>query len=1030
MSERILRALMQLFAIIAKAESGENVKGTEVVRSFLKEQLNQELVEQYIVLYEQYLDELHQTSKKKDGSEKRLSVNSVKVLRICSDINKELAQKQKIVVLIRLIEFVNSESGISPQELEFITTVSESFNITTDEFACIKEFVESPVGKPTNTSELLLIDGKSEATEKGIRHIYCEDLEGNICILHVSSVNMYVFRYLGTATMYLNGQVIKPSKVNVFNQGASVRNPKIRPIYYSDVVGAFLSSKSTSKIIFEVQHIDYFFNKVKQGLHDINLKEESGKLVGIMGGSGAGKSTLLKILNGLSVPTKGKVLINGISIHSDDQTIAGQIGYIPQDDLLIEDLTVFQNLFYSAKLSFGNLDDEAITKRCNEVLSDIGLFEARNLKVGNPLEQTISGGQRKRVNIALELIREPGILFVDEPTSGLSSRDSENIMDLLKELTLKGKLVFVVIHQPSSDIFKMFDKLYILDTGGFPIYYGNPIDAVVYFKTISNQVNATESECQTCGNVNPEQIFNIIDAKVLDEYGDLTRNRKISAPEWNVHFLKHFTPPPHEEKHEKVPPAGFSIPTLVSQFKTFVVRDILSKLTNTQYVVINLIEAPVLAAILAGLMRFKSSDATKNGGYLFRSNENIPTYIFMSVIVALFLGLMVSAEEIIRDQKIRKREAFLNLSKGSYLISKILIMFTISAIQMALFVAVGNSILDIKGMWGDYWLVLFSVCCFANLLGLNISASFNSAVTIYILIPFLIIPQLLLSGIVVKFDKLNPAFASQTEVPFVGQAMASRWAYEALSVDQYKNNDYERKFYIYDKYKSVANFRKNEWLTAMRNALGDVQGNLNNPQMQQKVNDNLLLLKNEIGKELILQPDMKYPYIDSLDPKHFSTGIGIKTAAYFNQLNDLYVQQYNNIDNKENTLIESLTSTPAAKADFDKLKDDYQNENLESFVKNSNDFTRIAEIDHELIQRADPIFLDPVKSSIFGNAQFYAPNKRMFGQLFDTFWVNLGIVWFMTLSLAVTLYFDALKGLLHYLSKIKLPAIGKRRAKS
>ncbi len=248
--------------------------------------------------------------------------------------------------------------------------------------------------------------------------------------------------------MYLNGQVIKPSKVNVFNQGASVRNPKIRPIYYSDVVGAFLSSESKSKIVFEASHIDFFFNKVKQGLHDINIKEEeSGKLVGIMGGSGAGKSTLLKILNGLSVPTHGQVTINGVNIHSGDETVEGQIGYIPQDDLLIEDLSVFQNLFYSAKLSFGNLPDEEITKRANEVLSDLGLFEARGLKVGSPLEQTISGGQRKRLNIALELIREPGILFVDEPTSGLSSRDSENIMDLLKELTLKGKLVFVVIHQ-------------------------------------------------------------------------------------------------------------------------------------------------------------------------------------------------------------------------------------------------------------------------------------------------------------------------------------------------------------------------------------------------------------------------------------------------------------------------------------------------------------------------------------------------------------------------------------------------------
>src|SRR5690606_10976686 len=119
-----------------------------------------------------------------------------------------------------------------------------------------------------------------------------------------------------------------------------------------------------------------------------------------------------------------------------------------------------------------------------KMLLTLGLADSRDLKVGNPLEKTISGGQRKRLNIALELIREPSVLFVDEPTSGLSSRDSENIMDLLKELALKGKLVFAVIHQPSSDIFKMFDKLIIMDTGGYPIYYGNPVDSIIYFKKL------------------------------------------------------------------------------------------------------------------------------------------------------------------------------------------------------------------------------------------------------------------------------------------------------------------------------------------------------------------------------------------------------------------------------------------------------------------------------------------------------------------------------------------------------------------
>mgnify|MGYP001552146944 CR=1 FL=1 len=160
------------------------------------------------------------------------------------------------------------------------------------------------------------------------------------------------------------------------------------------------------------------------------------------------------------------------------------------------------------------------------------LYETKDLKVGSPLEKTISGGQRKRVNIALELIREPSILFVDEPTSGLSSRDSENIMDLLKELALRGKLIFVVIHQPSSDIFKMFDKLLILDVGGYPIYYGNPVEAVVYFREATKLVDKQTGSCSECGNVNAEQIFNIIETKIVDEYGRQTQQRKITPETW------------------------------------------------------------------------------------------------------------------------------------------------------------------------------------------------------------------------------------------------------------------------------------------------------------------------------------------------------------------------------------------------------------------------------------------------------------------------------------------------------------------
>ncbi|HPX07140.1 MAG TPA: ATP-binding cassette domain-containing protein, partial [Tenuifilaceae bacterium] len=412
---------------------------------------------------------------------------------------------------------------------------------------------------------------------------------------------------------------------------------------------------------------------------------------------------------GAETPTSGYVKVNGVDIHAEKDKIEGLIGFVSQDDLLIEELTVYQNLYYNAKLCFDNYNEEQIAEAVNKTLLNLGLHEIKDMKVGSPLNKKISGGQRKRLNIALELIREPAILFLDEPTSGLSSRDSENILDLLKELTLKGKLVFVVIHQPSSDIFKMFDKLLILDTGGYLIYNGDPIESIIYFKSRIQHANWNESECTLCGNVNPEQVFNIVEANVLDEYGNPTRSRKISPTEWQAHF-KHTHKQQHNDEDipKELPSNPFKIPGWVKQLTVFIRRDVLSKLSNTQYLVINIAEAPVLAFLLSYIIKYYNVDVANQIGYNLLENSNLPVYIFMSVIVAFFIGLTVSAEEIIKDRKIQKREAFLNLSWSSYLVSKVVILLSISAFQALLFVLVGNTILEIKGMYFYYWLALFS----------------------------------------------------------------------------------------------------------------------------------------------------------------------------------------------------------------------------------------------------------------------------------------------------------------------------------
>jgi ABC-type multidrug transport system ATPase subunit len=1013
MSERILKALMQLFSIVSEAnEISDNSR--VIVESFLKQQLNQQLVDEYLKLYDEFIEAKTQKSDS-EKKRKRTSVNSVKVLLICTQINEELAQKQKIIVLIRLLEFIYANKTATEQELEFVNTVSETFNIPKEEFDLALSFVHNTLDEKIDSLNVLVINNKKENELKQSRHIYSESISGELRVIKVETVNMFFVRYFGNSELYLNGILINKSRSHILNQGSSIRSSRVQPIYYSDIISSFFKDDNAEKIVFNVENLTYKFKGGNMGMHHFSFSEESGRMVGIMGASGAGKSTLLNLLNGAYMPTTGQNTINGIDIHREPEKIEGVIGYVSQDDLLIEELSVFQNLFYNAKLCFDNLTDEQISKRVLDVLISIGLDQAKDLKVGSPMEKTISGGQRKRLNIALELIREPAVLFVDEPTSGLSSRDSENIMDLLKELALKGKLVFVVIHQPSSEIFKMFDNLLILDTGGYPIYNGNPVDAVVYFKELVNHVNSSESECITCGNVNSEQIFNIIESRVVDEYGNTTTHRKILPTEWYKFYLEKIEKATSTFKRlvEK-PNITFSIPNKFKQFKVFIIRDVLSKLTNKQYLLINFLEAPILAFILAYLVRYFNSDVNNELGYIFRENENVPAYIFMSVIVALFVGLTVSAEEIIRDQKIRKREKFLNLSKGSYLFSKISIMFIISAIQTMSFVLIGNTILGIDGMNITYWLVLFTTSCFANMMGLNISASFNSAVTIYILIPFLVIPQLLLSGVIVKFNKLNPTITLQDKVPFVGEVMASRWAYEALAVHQFRDNKFEKQFYKLDKELKVVEFKKNFWLAKLREKLSTAQNNINDETKKEEIKNNLLLLQNEIAKELNRNPKVQFADLNKLSIDKVNATVFNNTKNYLQDLNNYYLQKYKTANSKRDKLASNLNKDDQAKELFIQMKDKYTNDALSDFVKDKNEMNKIIELDNQLYQKADPVYLSPDGF----RAHFYAPEKKVFGMYIDTFWVNIGVIWLMSIILAFTLYFDVLKNFILGIEKL------------
>ncbi len=1008
MSEPILKALIQLFALISDVhdDTGISSRGRDIVRLFLARHLSNEQVLKYLEMFDEYI-RLYHTDNISRGSikdRKRTSLTAMRILAICEKINEELQQQQKIYVMVQMMDFISFSAELTEKELDFLETVATAFNIHTTEYEDLKCFILEPATCVIRKDRLMIIDNNNEFDRKGIKYLFNENLKGRILFLRIVSTNTFIMRYTGKEDLFLNGQNIFPGQTYVFDHGSSIRGPLVNAIYYNDISGVFTEEAFKLKISIDARDISLRFRNSENGLQKLSLFEESGKLVGILGGSGVGKSTLLNVLNGMTKPDTGEILINGHNLYSPEgkEKLKGVIGFVPQDDLLFEDLTVFRNLYYNAKMCLDGLGETGIREAVDRILVDLDLDVIRDLTVGNPLNKIISGGQRKRLNIALELIREPTILFVDEPTSGLSSVDAEAVMNMLKEQTYKGRLVIITIHQPGSDIYKMFDRIMIMDKGGYMIYYGNPTEAVIWFRTRANHANAFEDQCIACGNVNTDQLLQIIEAKVVNEYGKPTHIRRVTPAEWAESFKPEAEKINHKSSlaEEPLPENDYSIPGLFKQSGIFFIRDFLSKLADRQYILISILGAPLLALLLAYFTR-----DTSGNSYNFSENENLPAYIFMCVITAFFMGLIISAEEIVKDRKILKRESFLNLSWFSYLNSKILLMFLISAIQTISFILIGNFILGIRGMTLTYWIVLFCTSCLANMIGLTISSAFNSVVTIYILIPFILIPQLLFSGVLVKYDNLHTTGRYTHEyLPLIGELMPARWAFEALAVEQFRNNRFERNFFDYDLEISQNEYYASYLIRALETDLWECRNFNSNSMYAEIISDNFKKLT-AYTQQLSALAGFDSPpseLMASLNANKFTPEVAAMEEKYLDSLARQFLFfKKNNIDLKESAEM-SLVSE-LGKNGYQELRDNYTNKKLTEIVTDEFNQQKRFETSGKIIQRYEPVYMKPV--SRYGRAQFYAPYKQLGEKKINTLRFNIIVLWLASLLLYIALYY-------------------------
>lgn len=562
------------------------------------------------------------------------------------------------------------------------------------------------------------------------------------------------------------------------------------------------------------------------GIDGVTFSATRGEMICVMGASGCGKSSLLRAIAGQFPPVRGEVLFNGLSLYENFETLKQYVSYIPQFDAFDEHLTIGENLDFAAAIRSPYLSRRERRRRIDGKLAELGLNERRDSVVGAHHRKTLSGGERKRLNIGLDMIGSADIYLFDEPTSGLSSKDSEHVMEIIRAMA-HNKIVIVTIHQPSSKIFQMFNKAMLLDRGGRMVFFGTPHEMLSYFAEAEHQQHfgTPLGGCPACGTTRPEFVFDVLETPLRDLGGDIIYEendrgqlvpvRRYSPDYWRDKYeawrlmrdVRQPAPerPPADQQGvagEQRRPWPAVLREEFLQFRTLLARSFISKLRNKGNLATTMIAAPALAALIGAVLRY-----SEEGNYDFASSFHIPTYLFLSLVVAMFLGLTNSVDDIIRDRPVLQRERNLNVRLGWYILAKVLTLSLFAVIQCVFFILIANWILEVRGMFWVFLAAMVLTAVSGIAIGLLISSLVSEGKTAVNIIPVVLIPQIILGGALIKYEEMNKNLdfvysisrwfsenpdagqpRSDLQVPLICEFMPMRWSYEALVFAQAKLN--------------------------------------------------------------------------------------------------------------------------------------------------------------------------------------------------------------------------------------------------
>ena len=561
-----------------------------------------------------------------------------------------------------------------------------------------------------------------------------------------------------------------------------------------------------------VEDLIHDFSRDTRALDHLNFSVKRGEMLCIIGPSGSGKSTLLSTLSGQLEPSRGRVKINGVSLYKNREELVRYIAHMPQEESLFPHLTVREHLRHAASMRRPAQSAAERERRIDSVLADLGLQGLSHRRVGSVGEKILSGGERSRLNLGLDLVSAAELYLFDEPISGLSSKDSEHVAETLRAMA-RDKIVICSLHRPGAQVLRLFHQVLLLDSGGRLAFFGPPEEMMEYFRSACNELSISHPAIHGNIPLGADFVFDVLETPLNTIGGGQNpmAARRFPPTFWQERFesemliqslskqqdppLSRLTEPelgradsPFPRRRRRPVREGFSL--FASHFQ----RSLLSKLRARGTMYSTLLEAPLLAALIAFTLR-----SSPEGQYEFHTALHLPAYLFLSVTVAMFLGLTNSATEILRDRAVLRRERNCQPSAGLYVMAKFLALALVAALQCGAYLAVSNPLLEIRGMFLDHWLWMTLTAWTGTSLALLISAVVKTERAALTSVPLLLVPQMLLAGALVPYKEMNRALFDEVGLnrerggtPVPARIMPLRYAYESMIISQAVRNPFER----------------------------------------------------------------------------------------------------------------------------------------------------------------------------------------------------------------------------------------------